>query len=71
MNFIFVIIEKMKMEDNKFVRCYSFDDELLKVILFINEQVEDVVNFCCNKVDGYMLMLYVDIIFKFGFFLFW
>lgn len=56
------------MEDKKFVRCYSFDDDLLKVILFIDEQVEDIVNFCCNKVDRYILMLYVDVIFKFGFF---
>ena len=54
----------MKTEDKKFVRCYSLDDESPKVILFTDEQVEDIVNFCCNEVDGHTSMLYVDVTFK-------
>ena len=56
----------MKTEDKKFVRCYSLDDDSPKVILLTDEQVEDIVNFCCNKVDRYTLMLYVDVTFKLG-----
>ena len=63
---IFAITEKMKTEDKKFVRCYSLDDESPKVILFTDEQVEDIVNFCCNEVDGHTSMLYVDVTFKLG-----
>lgn len=63
---IFAITKKMKTEEKKFVRCYSLDDKSPKVILFTNEQVEDIVNFCCNKVDGHMSMLYVDVTFKLG-----
>ena len=56
----------MKTEEKKFVRCYSLDNESPKVILFSDEQVEDIVNFCCNKVDGHTSMLYVDVTFKLG-----
>ena len=63
---ILAITEKMKTEEKKFVRCYSLDNESPKVILFSDEQVEDIVNFCCNKVDGHTSMLYVDVTFKLG-----
>jgi len=63
---IFSITEKMKTEEKKFIRCYSLDDESPKVILFTDEQVEDIVNFCCNEVDGHTSMLYVYVTFKLG-----
>lgn len=63
---ILAITEKMKTEEKKFVRCYSLDNESPKVILFSDEQVEDIVNFCCNEVDGHTSMLYVDVTFKLG-----
>lgn len=63
---ILAVTEKMKTEEKKFVRCYSLDNESPKVILFSDEQVEDIVNFCCNEVDGHTSMLYVDITFKLG-----
>ena len=63
---IFAITEMMKTEEKKFIRGYSLDDESPKVILFTDEQVEDIVNFCCNEVDGHTSMLYVDVTFKLG-----
>ena len=63
---IFEITEKMKTEDKKFTRGYSLDDESPKVILFMDEQVEDIVNFCCNEVHGHTSLLYVDVTFQLG-----
>ena len=63
---IFTITEKMKTEEKKFIRSYTLNDESPKVILFTDEQVEDIVNFCCNDVDGHTSMLYVDVTFKLG-----
>ena len=55
----------MKMESErgaeKFVKCYSLDDDSLKVILFTDDQVDDLVNFCCNDVPGHKSLLYVDV----------
>ncbi|CAH3108651.1 unnamed protein product [Porites lobata] len=42
---IFEITEKMKTEDKKFTRGYSLDDESPKVILFMDEQVEDIATY--------------------------
>ena len=60
--------EKIKTQEKKFVRCYSLDDESPKVILFTDEQVE--VTFVATKWTD-ALMLYVDVTFKLGPFLFW
>ncbi|CAB4026532.1 Hypothetical predicted protein [Paramuricea clavata] len=61
----------MKLESvedctDKFIRCYSLDEDSPKVILFTNDQVDDIVNFCCNDVDGHKSLLYVDITFQLG-----
>lgn len=48
---VFMITAKMKTEDKKFVRGYSLNDKSPKVILLTNEQVEEIVNFCCNEVE--------------------
>ena len=66
---IFQITEKMKeesQEGEKFIRAYSLDDESPKVILFTDEQLDDIANFCCNDIDGHNSILYVDVTFQLG-----
>ena len=67
------ITQKMKMESErgaeKFVRCYSLDDDSPKVVLFTDDQVDDLVNFCCNGAPGHKSLLYVDVTFQLGPFL--
>lgn len=68
---ILEITQKMKLEsvedgEEKFIRCYSLDDDSPKVILFTDDQVDDIVNFCCNDISGHNSLLYVDITFQLG-----
>lgn len=67
---IFAITTKMKlqveMEGEKFIRAYSLDDDSPKVVLFTDDQVDDLVNFCCNDIHGHKSMLYVDVTFQLG-----
>ena len=66
---IFQITEKMKeesQEGEKFIQAYSLDDESPKVILFTDEQLDDIANFCCNNIDGHNSILYVDVTFQLG-----
>ena len=67
---IFDITQKMKLEsengEEKFIRGYNLDDDSPKVILFTDDQVDDVVNFCCNDVTGHKSLLYVDVTFQLG-----
>ena len=67
------ITQKMKMESErgaeKFVRCYSLDDDSPKVVLFTDDQGDDLVNFCCHEVLGHKSLLYVDVTFQLGPFL--
>jgi len=71
---ILYITQKMKTESErgteKFVRCYGLDDDSLKVVLFTNDQVDNLVNFCCNDVPGHKSVLCVDVTFQLGPFLF-
>lgn len=64
------ITQKMKMESErgaeKFVRCDSLDDDSPKVLLFTDDQVDDLVNFCCNGAPGHKSLLYVDVKFQLG-----
>lgn len=64
------ITQKMKMESEhgteKFIRCYSLDDDSTKVVLFMDDQVDDLVNFCCNDVSGHKSLLCVDVTFQLG-----
>ena len=53
---IFQITEKMKEESQKgekSIRGYSLDDNSRKVVLFTDEQLDDIANFCCNDIDGH------------------
>ena len=50
----------------KFVRCYSLDDDSPKVVLFTDDQVDDLVNFCCNDEPGHKSLLCVDGTFQLG-----
>lgn len=65
---IFDITQKMKLQagEDKFIRSYSLDDASPKVVLFTDEQLEDIVNFCCNDVEGHKSLLYVDVTFQLG-----
>jgi hypothetical protein len=66
---ILQITQKMKLEsagEEKFIRSYSLDDDSPKVILFTDDQVDDLVNFCCNDVPGHKSLLYVDVTFLLG-----
>ena len=59
---------KLESEDGaeKFIRCYSLDDDSPKVILFADDQLDDIVNFCCNDIAGHKSLLYVDVTFQLG-----
>jgi len=45
----------------KFIRAYSPKD-----ILFTDNQLDDIANFCCNDIDGHKSILYVDVTFQLG-----
>ena len=34
-------------------RIYYLDDDLSKVVLFTDQQMDDIVSFCCNDIDGH------------------
>ena len=66
---IFQITERMKEQSQtgqKFIRAYSLDDDSPKVILFTDEQLADIANFCCNDVHGHKSILYTDVTFQLG-----
>ena len=53
---IFQITEKMKEESQKgekFIGGYYLDDDSPKVVLFIDQQWDDIASFCCNDIDGH------------------
>lgn len=39
--------------DGRFIRTYTLDDSSAKVVLFTDDQVDDIANFCCNDSEGY------------------
>ena len=51
---------------DKFTRGYSLDDNSQKFVLFTDEQLDDIANFCCNDIDGHKSILYVDVTFQLG-----
>ena len=65
---IFQITEKMKEQSQgeKFIRAYSLDDDSPKVILFTDEQLDDIANFCCSDIEGHKSILNVDGTFQLG-----
>ena len=59
---IFQITEKMKEESQKgenFIRGYYLDDDSPKVVLFTDQQWDDIASFRCNDIDGHKSILYV------------
>ena len=67
---IFNITQAMKNGENegkeKFIRSYTLDDGSPKVIAFLDRQLEDIANFCCNDVVNFKSLLYVDVTFQLG-----
>ena len=66
---IFQITEKMKEQaqtGEKFIRAYSLDDDSPKVILFTDDHLADIANFCCNDIDSHKSILYADVTFQLG-----
>ena len=66
---IFQITEKMKEESQKgenFIRGYYLDDDSPKVVLFTDQQWDDIASFRCNDIDGHNSILYVDVTFQLG-----
>ena len=66
---IFQITEKMKEESQKgekFIRGYYLDDDSPKVVLFTDQQWDDIASFRCNDIDGHKSILYVDVTFQLG-----
>ena len=57
------ITRKMKMESERGADKISLDDDSPKVVLFSDDQVDDLVNFCCNDVVGHNSLIYVDVTF--------
>ena len=67
---IYAITTKIKMQaqtgGENFIRAYSLDDESPKVVLYTDDQVDDIINCSCNDVHGHKSMLYVDVTFQLG-----
>eukprot|EP00112_Aurelia_sp_Birch-Aquarium-sp1_P002575 Seg1285.5 transcript_id=Seg1285.5/GoldUCD/mRNA.D3Y31 product="hypothetical protein" protein_id=Seg1285.5/GoldUCD/D3Y31 len=57
--------------DERFIRTYTLDDSSAKVVLFTDDQVDDIANFCCNDSEGYKSLLYCDVTFELGAFFWW
>jgi hypothetical protein len=57
---------QVEMDGEKFIRAYSLDDESPKVVLYTDDQVDDIANFCCNEIPGHKSLLYVDVTFQLG-----
>ena len=50
----------------KFVRTYSLDDDLPKVVLFLDSQLDDICNFACNNTQDMSSVLGIDLTFELG-----
>ena len=59
-------MKEESQKGEKFIRGYSLDDGSPKVVLFTDEQLDDIANFCCNDIDGHKSILYVDVTFQLG-----
>ena len=52
--------------EERFIRSYTLDDGSPKVVAFLDSQVEDIANFCCNDINGCKSLLYCDLTFQLG-----
>ena len=59
-------MKEQSQTGEKFIRVYSLDDDSPKVILFTDEQLAAIANFCCNDVNGHKSILYDDVTFQLG-----
>ena len=50
----------------RFIRSYSLDDGSPKVVAFTEQQIDDIVNFCCNEKAGFKSLLLTDLTFQLG-----
>lgn len=41
--------ESESREGERSIRTYTLDDQSLKVLLFMNHQIDEIINFCCNS----------------------
>ena len=44
----------------------SLVDDSPKVVLFTDQQWDDIASFCCNDIHGHKAILYVDVTFQLG-----
>ena len=50
----------------RYIRSYTNDDGMLKIVAFTEQQMNDIVNFCCNDRKGFKSLLFSDITFQLG-----
>ncbi|XP_066917468.1 uncharacterized protein [Clytia hemisphaerica] len=58
-------MRNVESNTDRFIRTYQLDDQSMKVILFNDRQIDDIVNFCCNATEDKSLY-YSDITFELG-----
>ena len=67
---IFSLTAKMasykENEEEKFIRVYNLQDDSPTIALFTDDQVGDLVNFCCNDVPDCKSLAYFDVTFELG-----
>ena len=52
----------------RYIRSYTNDDGIPKIVAFTEQQMNDIVNFCCNDRKGFKSLLFSDITFQLGHF---
>ena len=50
----------------RYIRSYFNDDGMPKIVTFTEQQMNDIVNFCCNDRKGFKSLLFSDITFQLG-----
>uniref|UniRef100_A0A7M5WL89 Uncharacterized protein n=2 Tax=Clytia hemisphaerica TaxID=252671 RepID=A0A7M5WL89_9CNID len=60
------IMANYKKGDERFIRSYTNDDSVPKIIAFTDQQMKEIVNFCCNDQEGFKSLLFTDITFRLG-----
>ena len=53
-------------DGERFIRPYTLDDGLPKVIAFTEKQMDDIINFCCNEKAGFKSLFLTDLTFQLG-----
>ena len=50
----------------RYIRSYTNDNGMPKIVAFTEQQMNDIVNFCCNDRKGFKSLLFSDITFQLG-----